>query len=857
MRIAIIGKLFAPINITSNMGMETFTYNLADLLVKRGHEVTLFASGDSRVDGAKVMPLIKKSYFGLNKKLSKDKKSMGVGYGYGGAEKRGYLKSLFYLRTHKYDFDIIHDNTDEIIGLSSLLVDLPFVSTIHLPFEYLKDLEKTVYKEKLANYYVAISKKQKKMVKNTPVFDVVYNGINSRKFGFSEKSRGYLAWIGRLDPNKGLGAAIEIANKTKTKLRIAGPIQGQKYFDEQIKPKLNKNIKYYGPLTGRKLVRFYKGAKALLFPIRWEEPFGLVMAEAMSCGTPIIAFRRGSVPELVEQHKTGLICPKDNIESMIKAVKKIYSMSDSSYKKMRKNCRKRVEENFTLEKMVENYEKVYQRVIDDWKKKNIVEKKLRVLEITAELTPLAKAGGLGDIAGSLPKALAKEFGTEIRIIMPKYSFIDAEKFPMKIVYKDLQVRMPDGGKKKINVWETLNPGTKIPIYLVDLPEIFSGEKVYPDVVPGRNENFSQFILSKIALELIKVMNWKPNVIHCHDGMMSLVPIFMKRHYLNDSFYSEIASVLTIHNLFYQPKVKNEELEGIGLKRSDFSDKSLNDKESVNLLAQAIIDADMINTVSPTYAKEVLTKEYGAGLDKLLRQNKAKFKGILNGMDYSHFDPRTNEDTPVKYWIDSLDKKTENKLFLQKKLGLTQSADLPLICVVSRLFPQKGVDLIEFVLKDLVDMGAQFVVLGTGHENIEKVFIKAEKEYPESIEAEMKFDAHFAQTIYAGADMILLPSKFEPCGLSQIISMRFGTIPIVRKTGGLADTVRDGYTGFVFKHYDKNAFLWAIHRAVDVYYNQKSNWRKMQIRCMEEDFSWKTSAKKYIQLYNRAIINHKK
>jgi starch synthase len=177
-------------------------------------------------------------------------------------------------------------------------------------------------------------------------------------------------------------------------------------------------------------------------------------------------------------------------------------------------------------------------------------------------------------------------------------------------------------------------------------------------------------------------------------------------------------------------------------------------------------------------------------------------------------------------------------------------------VVSRLTAQKGLDLVEDVLKELVDMGAQFVILGSGSEKIEKIFIKAEKDNPKSIEAEMEFDANLAQTIYAGSDMLLMPSRFEPCGLSQIIAMRFGTIPIVRKTGGLADTVRDGYTGFVFKDYDKGAFLWAIRRAVDVYYNQKDYWRKMQIRAMKKDFSWKASAKKYIWLYKKAIQNHK-
>lgn len=372
MRIAIIGKLLAPIRTTSAMGQEKFTYNLAHLLAKRGHEVTLFTSSDSKVEGVKIVPVIKKSYWTASKKIPKEKISLNLGRMYATRESIGYLKTLYYLRSHKHDFDIVHDNTDEygIIGLHKFLVNLPLVSTVHVPPKYLQNLNNFISYQELDNYYIAISKKQKKMVRNARVFDIIYNGIDTRKFSYSEKPLNYLGWIGRLDPNKGLGAAIEVATKTKSKLRIAGPIQNQKYFDEEIKPKLGKNIKYLGPLSGRKLVRFYKKSKAILFPIRWEEPFGLVMAEAMSCGTPIIAFRRGSVPEIVVQGKTGFICPKDKTSSMVKAVEKINSMNKKQYVHIRENCRKHVEENFTLARMVDNYEKVYQKIINDWKEKN-------------------------------------------------------------------------------------------------------------------------------------------------------------------------------------------------------------------------------------------------------------------------------------------------------------------------------------------------------------------------------------------------------------------------------------------------------------------------------------------------------
>lgn len=484
--------------------------------------------------------------------------------------------------------------------------------------------------------------------------------------------------------------------------------------------------------------------------------------------------------------------------------------------------------------------------------------KLKILHITSELTPIAKAGGLGDVVGYLPKVMAKEFHLEIRIMMPKYKCIDLNKYPAERIISDLKI--PFLGKdEKISVWKTFLPETIIPVYLIENNKFFPGNGIYDQKINGYPGGSAYVFLSVAALELLKVFDWCPAVIHLHDAMMGMVAKWLKTSYANDRFYKKIASILTIHNLKNQMRIPNQDIRLLGLKKGNFKKMKnfLKKNKEVNIMAEAIDSADMVNTVSPTYANEVLTKKYGSGLSNLLKKEKSKFTGILNGMDYAYFDPRKNPDTPVKYWIDSLDKKVENKLYLQQKLGLVISPDLPLICVVSRLVNQKGLDLVDDVLDDLVDMGAQFVILGSGQKSIEKVFVKAEKEHPKEIAAEIGFDANFAQTIYAGADMFLMPSRFEPCGLSQIIAMRFGTIPIVRKTGGLADTVRDDYTGFVFKDYDKDTFLQTLRRAVDVYYNQKDFWRKMQIRAMKKDFSWKASAKKYIWLYKKAVSNHRK
>ncbi len=482
--------------------------------------------------------------------------------------------------------------------------------------------------------------------------------------------------------------------------------------------------------------------------------------------------------------------------------------------------------------------------------------RLKVLFITSEVAPLVKAGGLSDVVGSLPRVLAKDYHMEIRMVLPKYKCLNLEKYPVEKIIHDLKIRMPNNKFKKINVFKTYLPETVIPIYLLDLPDLFVGDSVYNHGMQGRESSIPYVHFSKVALELVRAMDWCPDIIHIQDWMMGMVPKWLRTFYKEHLFFRDTATVLTIHNIAYQGKLEFDQAKLLGLKRKDLKEPSkFNKRKEINILGEAILNSDVINTVSPNYAQELLTKKYGFGLQKLLKFRKKDFTGILNGIDYSNFDPRTNPDTPVKYWINTLDKKVENKLFLQKKFGLTQSADLPLICAVTRLTPQKGLDLIEDVMKELVDMGAQFIIIGSGTEKIEKVFIKAEKKYPESVEAE-EFDAYLAQTIYAGSDMLLMPSRFEPCGLSQIIAMRFGTIPIVRKTGGLADTVRDGYTGFVFKDYDKQAFLWAIRNAVDIYYNQKDYWRKMQVRVMKKDFSWKISAKKYIWLYKKAMKNHR-
>jgi len=378
LKIAIIAKLFAPISPSSAGGTETFVYNLARELKKRGHEITLFASGDSRIEDVKIIPVVQESYWFKFKKPIQTGNKMLLYRKYMSDEILGYLKFLFYLRAHEKEFDIIHDNALYFlpIVLHNFFFKLPFVTTLHVPeksfsdiFQIMNDL---LDSKSFNDYFISISENQYYSMKEINPFAVNYNGIDEERFQFSQGRDDYLFWIGRIVPEKGLDKAIEISSKTKYPLKVVGAIADQTYFDKIIEPllKANSQVTYFKEVVGQDLVKLYQNAKALLFTINWDEPFGLVMIEAMACGTPVIAFNRGAVSEVIKDGETGFICPAGDIDAMARAVKKIYEMPDAQYQAMRRVCRKHIEENFTVKKMVDGYEKIYQKVIEDWKRKS-------------------------------------------------------------------------------------------------------------------------------------------------------------------------------------------------------------------------------------------------------------------------------------------------------------------------------------------------------------------------------------------------------------------------------------------------------------------------------------------------------
>lgn len=490
---------------------------------------------------------------------------------------------------------------------------------------------------------------------------------------------------------------------------------------------------------------------------------------------------------------------------------------------------------------------------------------LKVLFIASELTPIAKVGGLGDVAGALPLAL-KKLGVDIRVALPKYGIIDDKKYPSKLEIKNIKVKI--GGKKElVNLYSTLIPKSNVPLYLIDNQKYFGSQGVYGSktaFVESVNEMHKFIFFSESILKIFEPLKWQPDIIHCNDWHTGILPLLIKISSLKihpvksprsgelakGELFNRVKTIFTIHNLANQGVWNTKEIFNFlgvtGLEHPNL--KKRDKKGDFNLMQQGILNADLINAVSPAYAKEILTPEYGCSLEKNLKKRKSDLYGIVNGIDTNFFNPETDPEIKSNYSIKNLDKKIENKLSLQKELGLTENKNFPLMGIVSRLTYQKGIDLIIKILPDLVKLNCQLVVLGEGQTSYQEDLLKLAKKYPKNISSQIKFDASLAQKIYAGSDIFLMPSLFEPCGLGQLIAMRYGTVPVVRSTGGLKDTV-NSKNGFIFKKSDESELLKTIKKSLAVY-KKPADWRKLQINGMKQDFSWNKSAKEYIKLYNR-------
>lgn len=490
-----------------------------------------------------------------------------------------------------------------------------------------------------------------------------------------------------------------------------------------------------------------------------------------------------------------------------------------------------------------------------------MEKKTKVLFVASECAPIAKVGGLGDVVGSLPKALIK-MGCDVRIIIPRYKDINFRQFPFKKVAEKIKVRHHGF----VDVYQGLLPESKVIVYLISNEEHFGEKGIYfeRDAFVGSFKEIQRFLFfSQAVLETFPALNWYPRIIHCHDWhtavtiMPLLVKIGLKDHFFNGALEKVrkkgLKTLFTIHNLANQGKCDAKEIfELLGLKGNEVESLKVRDGEGdFNILQQGILNADLLNTVSPAYAKEILTKQCGEGLEKTLLKRRKDLSGILNGIDTEEFSPKKDPDIKTNFSAENLAGKKENKLYLQKIMKLPKKGNVPLLAFVGRLVSQKGVDLICKAAPDLIKLGCQIVVLGVGSREYEREVCSLAKKYPDNFAAKTVFDPVLAKRIYAGADLFLMPSRFEPCGLGQMIAMRYGTIPIVRKTGGLSDTVKEEETGFLFEKYDSKVFFKKIEKAL-AFYRDKKKWNSLVKRAAKSDFSWKKSAKEYKKLYKKLI-----
>ncbi len=477
-------------------------------------------------------------------------------------------------------------------------------------------------------------------------------------------------------------------------------------------------------------------------------------------------------------------------------------------------------------------------------------KKLTIISISAEIAPFSKAGGLGDVARSLPKALKRK-GHKVICISPLHGVIDPKEHGLKKIGNDIPIEMDETKTLAFDYWQGyLMEG--LPVYFIDRHDYFSKFKtIYGTEIA--NERF--FFFNMAALKLVEILGIKPDIIQCHDWHSGLIPYFAKKRFKESEQIKKSAIVYTIHNLAFQSGHK-------GTKKDDgiSAIPKFNDIEaikSLNFAKRAIINSDIINTVSEQYAKEIMTPIFGEDLHRILKNRSDRVLGIVNGIDYNDFNPKKDPSVHENYDHRTLDKKISNKIFLQKIFNLPQNKDIPILGMVTRISEQKGFDLLMEISDSLLEQEIQIVIAGSGEKRYEDFFKKIQKQYPNKVSAHLIFDTTKASQIYAGSDIFLMPSRFEPCGLGQLISLRYGSVPVVHSVGGLVDTVTDYNpktkkgNGFVFKKYDPHEFLIATIRAIETYKHSDS-WRKLVKLGMMQSNSWEIPAKKYIILFKKAI-----
>ncbi len=483
---------------------------------------------------------------------------------------------------------------------------------------------------------------------------------------------------------------------------------------------------------------------------------------------------------------------------------------------------------------------------------------LRILMVASECVPFAKTGGLGDVIGALPVFLKKQ-GHDVRVVIPMYSFIDRKKFDITVVIDKMSVQM---GNDHIifSVCQAMLNET-VPVYFIDYEPFFGRPNIYHDnYFYDYQDNPQRFsFLSKAALQLCHELDFKPDIVHAHDWHTAILPAYLKRLFKDDPLFKGTASVLTIHNLAYQGRYARYYYYYTGLQDEDFTPDKFECYNAVNFLKGGIYFADMVNTVSRGYASETRTSSGGYGLDYFLNKKGDDYIGILNGVNYNLWDPETDTLIPATYSPVDMKGKHICKKVLQKEMGLTESDKSPIIGIVSRLVEQKGFFLLSECIEGIINnMDVQFAILGAGDNQLENFYGNLNRLYPGKIGSFIGYNNELAHLIEAGSDFLLMPSIYEPCGLNQIYSLKYGTIPVVRATGGLNDTVENYNqntgegTGFKFWEASGKAIYNTVLWALETYHFRNTHFKKLIQNAMKQNFSWEDSTREYLELYSRAL-----
>ena len=490
---------------------------------------------------------------------------------------------------------------------------------------------------------------------------------------------------------------------------------------------------------------------------------------------------------------------------------------------------------------------------------------MNIAVASSEVVPFAKTGGLADVCGALPQQLLA-LGHEVSVFLPGYRAVVYGDFGL--LETDIKFEIPLGNKVvEGRLLRTTLPDSAVQVYVVAQDEYFDREALYGEQGNDYSDNCERFVFfSRSVLEAVRLLDLKADIIHANDWQTGLIPALLKEEYSSNPLYENIASLITIHNLAYQGVFPADQMSLTGLDWKHFNQAKMEYYNQLNLLKTGIVFADAINTVSPTYAQEIQTAEQGCGLEGVLVDRSDCLSGILNGIDTVAWNPETDTLIPANFSVDNWPLgKAICKQHLQKLFGLEEDANRPLIGIVGRLASQKGWSMILQVMKQWLDQrDVQWVVLGTGDPDYHTILTNLYQTHPHKLGLRLGFSNELAHQIEAGSDMFLMPSQYEPCGLNQMYSMAYGTVPVVRNTGGLADTIIDAddsdesgdqsklANGFTFDEFDASALETAISRAVDVYWHDKEKWRALVAAGMQRDWSWAASAKEYQQLYEQTI-----